>query len=185
VITGQHKAVHAGRVVAAAGAQLRPDEVEYINENPEFEFYDFTHTDDLRVLLQLENFIAVNNALAVDVQGNAASETMGAQIFSGTGGQNVFATASSTAAGGSVIVLPSSQLLASGERVSRIVAGHPAGTVSTVHRGFVDFVVTEQGIARLRGKTLRERAAEMYSISHPDLRADLKAEVKRLHGISL
>lgn len=185
VVTGRQKAVHPGRVVAAAAAQLRPDEVERINENPVFEFYDFTHTDDLRLLLQLENFIAVNNALAVDIQGNAASETMGPQIFSGTGGQNVFATAASTAAGGSVIVLPSSQLLASGERVPRIVAAHPAGTVSTVHRGFVDYVVTEQGIARLRGKTLRERAGELYSVAHPDLRADLKREVARLHGITI
>jgi len=185
IVTGRNKAVHQGKVVAAAAAQLRPDEVAYIEENPTFEFHDFTHTDDLRVLLQLENFIAVNNALAVDIQGNAASETMGARIFSGTGGQNVFATAASTAAGGSVIVLPSSQLLASGERVPRIVAGHPPGTVSTVHRGFVDFVVTEQGIARLRGKTLRERANELCSISHPDLRADLKHEVKKLHGIDL
>jgi acyl-CoA hydrolase len=185
VVTGRKKPVHTGKVVAAAAAQLQPDEVAYIEENPVFEFHDFTHTDDLRVLLQIDNFIAVNNALAVDIQGNAASETMGAAIFSGTGGQNVFATAASTAAGGSVIVLPSSQLLASGERVPRIVAGHPQGTVSTVHRGFVDFVVTEQGIARLRGKTLRERANELCSVAHPDLRGDLKREVARVHGITL
>jgi 4-hydroxybutyrate CoA-transferase len=185
VVTGKHKAVHPGKVVAAAAAQLRPDEVEFIADNPTFEFYDFSHTDDLRLLLQLENFIAVNNALAVDIQGNAASETMGAQIFSGTGGQNVFAVGASTAAGGSVIVLPSSQLLASGERVPRIVAGHPEGTVSTVHRGYVDFVVTEQGIAKLRGKTLRQRAEELCSVSHPDLRGELKKEVRRIHGMTI
>jgi 4-hydroxybutyrate CoA-transferase len=185
VITGQHKAVHPGKVIAAAAAQLRPDEVAALDENPLYEFYDFTHTDDLRLLLQMENFIAVNNALAVDIQGNTASETMGPAIFSGTGGQNVFATASSTASGMSVIVLPSSQLLASGERAPRIVAGHPQGTVSTVHRSFVDYLVTEQGIARLRGKSLRERANELYSVSHPDLRGDLKREVARLHGMTV
>ena len=184
VITGQHKAVHPGKIVAAAAAQLRPDELGYIDGNPLFEFYDFTHTDDLRLLLQLENFVAVNNALAVDIQGNAASETMGPKIFSGTGGQNVFATAASTAAGGSVIVLPSSQLLPSGERVSRIVAAHPEGTTSTVHRGYVDFVVTEQGIARLRGKSLRERAIELVNVAHPDLRADLRRDVNRIHGMA-
>ncbi|MCK9518123.1 MAG: hypothetical protein M0R74_03695 [Dehalococcoidia bacterium] len=146
VVTNRHKAVHPGTVVASAAAQIPKDELAYIDGNPNFEFYDFTHTDDLRVLLQFENLVAVNNALPVDLTGNVASETMARQVFSGTGGQNAFATAASVAAGGSVIVLPSSSL--SGDvRHSRIVGGHPRGTTVTVHRGFVHFVVTEQGIA--------------------------------------
>lgn len=184
VVTGQHKALHPGKVVAAACAQLAAEELAAIDENPVFEFYDFTYTDDLRNLLQIENFIAVNNALAVDITGNAASESMGPLIYSGTGGQAAFAVGASTAAGGSVIVLPSSQLV-NGERVPRIRAAHPEGTIVTVHRGFVDFVVTEQGIARLRGKTVRERMRELYSVSHPDLRGELKREVRRIYEMEI
>ena len=160
------------------------EDLEFISQDDRFELYDFTHTDDLRNLLRIENFVAVNNAMAVDVTGNVAAETLGSSLFSGTGGQAAFAVGASTAAGGSVTVLPSSQLTPSG-RQSRIVAGHPAGCVVTVHRGFVDFVVTEQGIARLRGKSLRERIGEMISIAHPDFRTELRHEAAKLYGISV
>ncbi|MGE5596030.1 MAG: acetyl-CoA hydrolase/transferase family protein [Hyphomicrobiales bacterium] len=182
VVTNRHKAVHPGKVVAAAAAQISKEELEYIDENEIFEFHDFTHTDDLRVLLQFENFVAVNNALAVDITGASAAETMGPLLFSGTGGLWAFAPAPSTAAGGSVIVLPSSSIV-NGTRHTRIVGGHPTGTSVTVHRSFVDFVVTEQGIAKLRGKSLRQRINEMISVAHPDFRAELRADAKKLYGI--
>ena len=184
IVTNQHKPHHFGKTVASAAAQLAADELAFIDENPAFEFYDFSHTDDLRMLLQIENFVAVNNALAVDITGNVSSETMGHQVFSGPGGQAAFAVGASSAAGGSVIVLPSSSLVG-GERRGRIVGGHEPGTVLTVHRGFVDFVVTEQGIARLRGKSVRERCTELVAVSHPDFRAELRKEAKRLYGVSV
>jgi len=184
VVTGKYKAVHPGKVVAAAIAQVPREELDYIDGNPVFEFYDFTHTDDLRHLLRLENFVAVNNALAVDVTGNVASEGHGPAVFSGTGGQAAFAVAASTAAGGSVIVLPSSQLVGD-ERRSRIVVGHEPGTVVTVHRAFVDHVVTEQGIARLRGKSVRERIGELVSVAHPDFRGELRRDAARTYGIAV
>jgi 4-hydroxybutyrate CoA-transferase len=184
IATSAHSPIHPGKFIASALVQMPPEELAHIAEDERFELYDFTHTDDLRNLLRIENFVAVNNAMAVDVTGNVASETMGAALFSGTGGQAAFAVGASTAAGGSVTVLPSSQLTPGG-RQSRIVAGHPPGTVVTVHRGFVDFVVTEQGIARLRGKSLRERIGEMISIAHPDFRAELRAEAATLYGITV
>lgn len=182
VITNRNKALHPGKVVAAALGQVPKDELARIDGNPVYELWDFTHTDDLRNLLQIENFIAVNNAMAVDVTGNVSSETLGSQLFSGTGGQAAFAVGASTAAGGSVIVLPSSQLVGE-ERRSRIVLGHEPGTPVTVHRGFVDFVVTEQGIARLRGKTVRQRVEELVSVAHPDFRAELRREAAKLYGV--
>jgi len=184
VVTGAKKAFHPGKVVASAAAQLSAADLAYVDGNDTFEFYDFTYTDDLRHLLQIENFVAVNNAMAVDLTGNVSSETLGASIFSGTGGQAAFAVGASTAAGGSVIVLPSSSLVG-GTRHTRLVAGHQPGTVVTVHRGFVDFVVTEQGIARLRGKSLRERVGELISVSHPDFRGELRKDAARLYGISV
>lgn len=182
VVTGKYKSLHPGKVVASAFAQLLPSELDYIDGNPLFELYDFTYTDDLRNLLQLENFIAVNNALAVDLTGNVCSETRGPRLFSGPGGQPAFAVSASTSSGGSVIVLPSSQLLPSG-RCSRIVAAHDAGSTVTVHRGFVDYVVTERGIARLRGKSLRQRIGELVAVAHPDFQSDLRKDAERLYGV--
>ncbi|MGH7899391.1 MAG: acetyl-CoA hydrolase/transferase family protein [Candidatus Binatia bacterium] len=184
IVTGKYKSLHPGKVVASAFAQLPKEELDFIDQNPVFELYDFSYTDDLRNLLRLENFIAINNALAVDLTGNVCSETRGAQVFSGPGGQPAFAVGASTSSGGSVIVLPSSQLLPAG-RCPRIVAQLDEGSTVTVHRGFVDYVVTEQGVARLRGKTLRQRIGEMISVAHPDFRGELEREAKRLHGISV
>ncbi len=184
VVTGRYKTIHPGKVVATGIAQVPRAELDYIDGNPTFELYDFTHTDDLRHLLRIENFVAVNNALAVDVTGNVASEGHGAAVFSGTGGQAAFAVGASTAAGGSVIVLPSSQLVG-GERRTRIVAGHEPGTVVTVHRAFVDYVVTEQGIAKLRGKSVSERIGELVSVAHPDFRGELRRDAARLYGVGV
>lgn len=184
VITGRHKPHHVGKIIASAVGQVPPEDLKRIDGNPVYELHDFTHTDDLRMLLQIENFIAVNNAMAVDLTGNVSSETQGPNLFSGTGGQAAFAVGASTAAGGSVVVLPSSSLVA-GSRVTRIVGGHAPGTVVTVHRGFVDYVVTEQGIAKLRGKSVRERIGELISVAHPDFQGELKRDALRLYGISV
>ncbi len=182
VVTGKHKTFHPGKVVGTAFVQMPREELEYIDGHPMFELYDFGYVDDLGNLLRVENLVAVNNALAVDITGNVCSETMGAAIFTGPGGQYVFATAASLTSGGSVIVLPSSQLVG-GTRVSRIRATLEPGSTITVHRAYVDYVVTEHGIARLRGKTLRQRIAELISVAHPDFRAELRHEAGRLHGI--
>lgn len=183
VITGRQKAFHSGKIVASALVQMPPEELAFIDGNDMFELYDFTYTDDLRNLLQFENFVAINNALAVDVTGNVCAEAQGPLVFSGPGGQPVFAVAASTSSAGSIIVLPSSQLV-SGVRHSRILAGHPAASTITTHRGYVDYVVTEQGIATLRGKSIRERMAELISVAHPDFRAELRREATALYGVS-
>lgn len=182
VVTGKYKTLHPGKVVASAFAQLSKEEFDFIDGNPTFELYDFTYTDDLRNLLQIEDFIAVNNALFVDVTGNVCSETRGSQVFSGPGGQPAFAVSASTSSGGSVIVLPSSQLVQS-ERKARIVSQLEVGATTTVHRGFVDYVVTEQGVARLRGKTLRQRIDELIAVAHPDFRAELRSDARRLWAV--
>lgn len=182
VVTGKRKTLHPGKVVGSALVLMPREDLEYIDGNPMFELYDFTHTDDLRNLLRIENFLAVNNAMEVDITGNVCSETFGSTVYSGPGGQVVFATAASTSSGGSVIVLPSSQLVNS-TRHPRIVPTLRPGATATVHRGYVDYVVTEQGIAKLRGKSLRERTRELIAVAHPDFRADLTAEAKRLYGV--
>ncbi len=138
----------------------------------------------MRVLLQFENFVAINNALFVDLTGNVCSESWGPQVFSGPGGQPTFAYAASVTNAHSIIVLPSSQLVGN-VRHSRIMPALPQGSTITAHRAFVDYVVTEQGIARLSGRPIRERIAELIGIAHPDFRAELRDEAQKLYGITM
>jgi 4-hydroxybutyrate CoA-transferase len=185
VVTGKYKSIHRYKVVGSALVALAPEEMREIHDNPVFELYDFGYTDDLRRLLQVERFVTVNNALSVDLTGQVCAESLGSRMFTGVGGQTVFMIAGAYSPGGkSVTVLPSSSVpTATGERVSRIVPVLDPGGVVTVPRTFVDYVVTEQGIAMLRGKTIRERVREMLSVAHPDFRRDLERQARELYGV--
>ena len=183
VVTGRKKQVAPGKVVGSAFAVLPPEEAARVNMDPHYELWDFCHTDDLRTLVREENFVAINNALQVDVTGQVTAETLGGRVYSGPGGQTVFAVASSYSEGGrSIIALPSSSTV-DGTRHSRIVPELDAGTMVTVPRTFVDYVVTEQGIATLRGKTIRQRIDELTSVAHPDCRADVRARAQAMYNV--
>jgi acyl-CoA hydrolase len=183
VITGKYKTVNPGKVVASGGIGVLPDELEIIDGNPQFEFYDFTYTDDLRLLVNQKNYIAVNNAMAVDLSGQACSESIGPFMYTGTGGQTIFTiTAAYCNSGRSIIVTPSSAMV-KGRRVSRIVPTLEPGSVVTAQRAFVDFVVTEYGIALLRGKSLKQRAGALIEIAHPEFREELRKEARRIYHL--
>jgi 4-hydroxybutyrate CoA-transferase len=181
VINGSRKQVAPGKVVGSAFAIISPEEQQMVHMNPRYELWDFTHSDDLRVLVREENFVAINNALQIDLTGQVTAETLNGRVYSGPGGQTVFAVAAGYSEGGrSIVAVPSSSSI-NGERHSRIVPQLPPGTMVTVPRTFVDYVVTEHGIATLKGKTVRERARELAAIAHPDHRAELKKEAERLY----
>lgn len=185
VATGKYKTLHKRKAVAGGCVALADDELQMINENPNFELYDFCYVDDVRMLVQHDNLVAVNNAILVDLTGQVASETIGTKVWSGVGGQTAFMIASQYSNGGrSVSVLPSSHVV-DGQRVSNILPVLPEGTVVTVPRTFVDYVVTEHGIANLRGKTVRERIGELISVADPDFRQDLRRAAAERYGISL
>jgi acyl-CoA hydrolase len=183
VITGKYKTVNPGKVVASGGIGVLPDELAIIDGNPNFEFYDFTYTDDLRLLVNQKNYVAVNNAMAVDLAGQACSESIGPFMYTGTGGQTIFTiTAAYCNPGKAVIVTPSSSLV-KGRRISRIVPMLEPGSVVTAQRAFVDYVVTEYGVASLRGKSLRQRAAALIEIAHPEFREELRKEAERIYHL--
>ena len=182
VVTGEHKGLHPGKVVATGAALLPREELEYIDGNSTFELYDFTYTDDLHVLLKEPRLVAVNNAMQVDLTGQSNSEAVGPWPYTGPGGQTAFAIAAAhSAEGRSIIVLPSSYER-DGARHSRIVAALDAGAPVTVPRSAVDYVVTEHGIATMQGKTIRQRIGELIAIAHPDCQPELKADAKRMYG---
>jgi hypothetical protein len=91
-------------------------------------------------------------------------------------------SASSTRAGFPGSAVPSSSTVA-GERHSRILSTLPLGSVVTTPRTFIDYVVTEYGIATLRGKTIRQRAEELIAVAHPDFRAELRKEAASLYHV--
>jgi acyl-CoA hydrolase len=181
VVNGKYKSMYPGKVVGSALVALTPEELALIDGNPVFEMYDFGTTDDLRRLSQQKNFVTVNNALVVDLTGQVSAESFDHRPFTGVGGQTVFMIAGAYSEGGhSVSVLPSSSRPASGARVSRIVAGFPPGTAITVPRTFVDYVVTEHGIAELRGKSVRQRAAALIEVAHPEFREELRTQARAM-----
>jgi 4-hydroxybutyrate CoA-transferase len=182
VLTGKYKKMFPGLVVGSGFAIGMPrEELEYADGNPVFQLYDFNYTDDIRVIAREDGLVSVNNALSIDLTGQVGSESIGHQMYTGTGGQTAFGIGASLAGGNSIIVLPSSALRA-GQRLSRITPTLAPGTVLTLPRTFVHYVVTEFGVAKLIGKSLRERARELIAIAHPDFRAELTAEARRMYG---
>jgi acyl-CoA hydrolase len=182
VLTGKYKKMFPGLVVGSGFAVGTPrEELEYADGNPTFQLYDFNFTDDIRTIAREDGLISVNNALCVDLTGQVGSESIGHQMYTGTGGQIAFGIGASLAGGKSIIVLPASALNA-GARVSRITPSLPPATVFTLPRAFVHYVVTEYGVAKLIGKSLRERARELTAVAHPDFRGELAAEARRMYG---
>src|SRR5436190_645186 len=181
VVTGRHKVLHPGVVVGSFMLGLTPEELAFVDGHPGFALYGFGSTDDVSTLLRERNLTAVNNALLVDLTGQVASEGIGTHLWSGVGGQAAFAIAAAYSPGGrAIFVLPSAHRTVDGLR-SRLVPVLPPGTPVTLPRGFVDYVVTEHGIATLRGKTLRQRVEELLAVAHPDFRAELRAEARRVY----
>jgi 4-hydroxybutyrate CoA-transferase len=179
VINGRRKTINTGKVVVTSIGGSSREEMEWINNNPLFWLVDVSYLEDIRVIAGHDNFVAINNALAVDLAGQVTAEGLGRRWLSAAGGQIPFVIGSWLSKGGrSITVLPST---AQGGKVSRIMATLPEGTAVTIQRNCTDYVVTEYGIAHLKGKTLRQRANELISIAHPDFRAGLEKEAKKLY----
>ncbi|MCH6555995.1 MAG: hypothetical protein IH797_05235 [Chloroflexi bacterium] len=181
VINGSRKTLHRGKAVAVAWSGSDEEDMEIIAQNPDFEVYDPEYLLDVRTLAQNDNFYAMNNALSIDLIGQINSESVfGPRMINGTGGQPEAHLGGVLSKGGRAITLLPSTALEGG--VSRIVAQHEAGSIVTIPRFFADTVVTEHGIARLMGKSHRQRARELIAVAHPDFRAEITREAERLLG---
>lgn len=173
VITGSRKTLHPGKLVATfmMGSKKLYD---FVDHNPDVELYPVDYVNDPRVIAQNDNLVSINSSMQIDLQGQTVSECIGLRQFSGTGGQVDYLRGAAWSKGGrSIIALPST---ASNGTVSRIVPFLTKGAAVTASRNDVDYVVTEWGVAKLRGKSLRERARALTNIAHPDFRECLEAE---------
>ena len=122
--------------------------------------------------------VSINAAIQIDLTGQICSESMGSAQFSGTGGAQDFAYGAFHSKGGRGII--AIQSTAKKGTVSKIVPQLTPGSAVSIHRNVADNIVTEYGIARLRGKSVRERAEELIAVSHPDFREELRAQARKL-----
>jgi 4-hydroxybutyrate CoA-transferase len=181
-ITNRNKTLDRGKSVAsmAMGTQQL---YRWIHENQSVSFHPSTYTHSVATISKIDCFIAINSGLQVDLTGQVNAEAVGNMIISGIGGGLDFAQGASHSKGGiSVIALRST---ADGDQASRIVSRLAEGAPVTYHRGNVDYVVTEYGVADLRGRSLEERADTLINLAHPKFRDELHNKKKKPQGMSL
>jgi acyl-CoA hydrolase len=178
VINGRKKTLHPGKVVASfvLGSRTLFD---YIDDNPIVEFHPSNYVNDPFKVAENEKMIAINSAIQVDLTGQVCSDSMGYDIYSGIGGQVDFIRGAARSKGGvPILALPST---ARGGSVSRIVLHLDEGAGVVTSRGDVHWVVTEYGRVNLHGRSIRERAAALIEIAHPDFREQLTEEAEQHH----
>lgn len=180
VITGKQKTLHPGKIIGAfaAGSKKLYD---FLHDNPMVEMHAVSYTNDPYVIGQNNKLISVNASIEIDFLGQCASETIGYKQFSATGGQADFARGAVRSEGGKgIIAIPST---AKGGTVSKIVPTLQQGAVVTTTKNDVHYVVTEYGIAMLRGKIGRQRTEALINIAHPNFREELRQQAKKMNYI--
>ena len=177
-VTNRRKNYLPGKMVAtfALGSKKLYD---WIDRNPMFEMHPVDFTNDPYLAGQNDNLIAINATLEIDFLGQCGSESLGPIPYSGTGGQADFVRAANRSKGGKAfIVLPST---AKDGAISRIVPTLTPGTHVSTSKNDINYVVTEYGVAQLRGKTAKQRCQALIAIAHPDFRAELTEAAKKMH----
>lgn len=175
VINNAKKQIHRGRTVI--GAALGTDKLNaYINNNPSVEMHPINYVNNPAVIAKNDNVVSINSCLQVDLLGQVVADTVGLNQFSAVGGQVDFVRGATMSRGGrSIIAMPST---AKRGHLSRIVPIITEGSAITTPRNDVNYVVTEYGVAQLKGKTLKERARALIKICHPKFRPKLALEYR-------
>ena len=180
-ITGRCKNIDNGRQVYAFGAGTQKM-YDYLDNNPECMSAPVDYTNDVRVISSLDNFISINNAIDVDLYGQVNAESSGTRAISGAGGQLDFVLGAYLSKGGKSFICLSSTFFnkKTGQNESRIRPTLHPGSVVTDTRANTDYLVTEYGVARLKGLTAWERAEALINIAHPDFREQLIADAEKM-----
>ena len=173
VADNSRKSVNVGKTLYTFAAGTRQT-YDFLHENPAIEGHPVEHTNDTSFIAQHKGMVAINATIAVDLTGQACSESIGGMQYSGTGGQADFVRGAMLAEGGRSFI--ATHATAKGGALSCIVGGLAPGSVVTTVRADMDMVVTEFGVAELRGKSLRERAQALIAIAHPKFRDGLQEE---------
>jgi acyl-CoA hydrolase/GNAT superfamily N-acetyltransferase len=175
IINNSQKTFHPGKTVTSfcMGTKRLYD---FVDKNPHVEFYPSEYVNSPVNIARNDNMISINSAIEVDLTGQVVADSVGYRFYSGIGGQVDFIRGAMMSRGGkSILALPST---AKGGTVSKIVPYLTEGSGVVTSRGDVHYIVTEYGIASLRGKSIRERALELIQVAHPDFRDWLLEKVR-------
>jgi len=177
VVTNERKTLHPGKIIA--GMLLGTRRLyEFSDDNAMVELHPQDYVNDPFIIAQNENMIAINSAIEVDLTGQVCADSIGPKLYSGVGGQVDFVRGAARSKGGKpVIALPSTAKKGTISRITPMLKPG-AGVVTT--RNDVHYVVTEFGVADLYGKTIRQRVEALIGVAHPDFRADLRKQARKL-----
>lgn len=176
-VTNRKKTLLPGKMVATFALGSRKL-YQFMHHNPAIEMHPSNFTNDPYNAALNDNLMSINASLQVDLLGQCGSESIAHLPYSGTGGQVDFVRAANRSRGGkSFIVLPST---AKDNTISRIVPMLTPGTHATTSKNDVNYVVTEYGVAQLRGKSAKQRAHALIAIAHPDFRASLREAANKM-----
>jgi len=180
VITGRKKTIHKDKIIVTflMGSRAFYD---WVDDNPMIEMHTVDYTNNPYVIAQNKKMIAINSALEVDLLGQVCADTLGPKQFAGVGGQLDFVRGANISEGGkAIIALPSTA-----RDVSRIVPTLKIGAAVTTSRNDVDYVITEYGIAALKGKTVRERMKALIDIADPSFREVLTRKAFEIYQVRI
>ena len=175
-VNNSKKQIHRGKTVTtfAYGSQRIYD---YIDDNPAIEILPVDYVNDPNVICQNDNMISINAAVEVDLWGQVCAESVGTKHLSGTGGQVDFVRGACQSKGGKSFIAFAST--AKNGTISKICPTLTPGGICTTSKNDVDYIVTEYGIAKLRGMSLSKRVQQLIAIAHPDVRDELTFEAKK------
>ncbi|HEY0923906.1 GNAT family N-acetyltransferase [Rheinheimera pacifica] len=180
VVNNRKKTFHPGKTVTSfcVGSRALYD---FVHANPHLGFYPSEYVNSPTNIARNDNMVAINSAIEVDLTGQIVSDSIGHLFYSGIGGQVDFSRGASMSSGGKpIIALPST---AQNGTISRIVPFISEGAGVVTSRGHVHYVVTEFGVASLRGKSIRERSLELIRVAHPKFRQRLLEEVRKHYWV--
>lgn len=184
-VNNKKKTLHNGKMVAAFALGTM-ELYDFIDDNPGIMILDGNYVNDPYVIGLNDNQVSINTTIEVDLTGQCCSESIGTRQFSGTGGQTDTATGAQRAKNGrSFIALYSTAMVRNKEtgikeEKSKIVATLKPGAAVSLSRNDVDFIVTEYGVVRLRGTSIKERVKLLISVAHPKFRDELTQEAKKI-----
>jgi acyl-CoA hydrolase len=180
IVDNSLKAVRRGRTVT--GFTIGSADVyRFVDDNPMVLFLDIEYVNNPMVISRNKQVTSINSALQIDLGGQVVADSIGNQIYSGVGGQVDFVLgAHFSEKGKSIIAMPST---AASGKVSRLVSTLTPGAGVVTTRANVDYIVTEYGIASLRGRSLTERAKDLIAIAHPDFQESLSREAMEIYKI--
>lgn len=177
IIDNTQKTLHKGKIVGtfAMGGQRLYD---FIDQNVSVEILRGAYVNDPYVVAQNDHMVSINTSLQVDLTGQVCSESIGYRHYTGTGGQLDMHRGATLSRGGKGIIALRSSV--KNDEISTIVSMLSLGSFVSVPRQDTDCVVTEYGVAHLKGKSVRERALALVAIAHPKFRENLMLEAKKL-----